>query len=186
MTLDEQSHIDATALADASTHAIDIPGLCSHLLDQHDGDRAAAAAALVDRARSDLRVLAAIVGPRLARMCYELIRTAAYRSRRRAWIGNTGAAPSTRGIELAATHTASTLLDGYMIASGRGHGKRLGDATRADLRDAADWHRTNAHSNTVQARFLSLVAKALPDDQSIVRGVLDEKRLRAMQKQADR
>lgn len=64
-------------------------------------------------------------------------------------------------------------------------GKRLGDATRADLLADAQRYEQYAEGNAREARFLFAVADKVKDGQS-VRDVLDEDKLRKLHERAQK
>jgi hypothetical protein len=63
-------------------------------------------------------------------------------------------------------------------------GKRLGDASRAEVQEQAGMHRQLAETNAKRARWFDRIARAMGDAET-VGAVLDHARLQALQREAE-
>lgn len=132
------------------------------------------------RKNRDLRD--ALTDPLLANACYDAVRKVCIVERRAIWkppvekrVASivTGAK---RVVQLAAGNLLTFPLPG---------GKKLGEATRAEISKAAEFYRSQSADMQSKAKWLQLVAQSIPEDKT-AGDVLTDKRLRELQKEAQK
>lgn len=140
-----------------------------------DGDVKVATRALLAQVRKQRALRDALTEPLLEAACYQAVSAQMRQQRHRVWTppnysaGGNGA----RVIAL-----ATSLLD-FPLPGGR----RLGEATRAEVAAAAELYRSYADDMGHKARWLALVAQSVPDGGKVGE-VLDEARLAELQKES--
>lgn len=137
-----------------------------------DGDVRKATEAMLAAVRKSRRLRDALTEPLLETACYAAITAQCRKQRSRIWTppNYSEAGNGDRVIAL-----ARTLLD-FPLPGGR----RLGDATRAEVVDAARFYTSHAEDMAHKARWLARVAEAVPDGQRVA-DALDEARLARLQ-----
>lgn len=164
-------------MEDGSTSLNQIAARC---LDDAGGDWQAAALAMRVEIDADPELREDLLGPLISGAIWDRIRHAGHKLRIKCQTPNAGS-DSAEGIRLMAQETRRRLLDFPL----RG-GKRLGDATRPEVADAADWYETLRKANGKNAKWLHAVAKKLPDDEKVVSDVLSEKQAHALLARAEK
>ena len=149
----------------------------AHCLSEADGDWVNAAKAMRGEIDSDEVLRAELLSPLISGAIWDLIRHAAHRDRSKCLQPDAGE-DNTDGLRAMARRT---LLDFQLR-----NGKRLGDATRPDVLQAADWYGVLARTNGTNAKWLSAIAKALPDDDKTVSDVLTEEKARDLRTRAEK
>ena len=146
------------------------------LLEEHRAP-AAACAALEVMAEEDRLLYRAIVNGHFHALCYEVVSRQFRSGRKSAW-----EAPEQIKSELLsawADQVATGLMNDFVLRTGH----KLGDATKEVLVTNANAYRAAAEDNAVKARFLDLVAKAMPA-KGTVREKLTEQHLSALRSDA--
>jgi len=142
------------------------------------GDRAEAISAMVQRLLSDEILREALIVPIVRNVCQQQISLAVRNQRERVWHAPTRKAGQSRVRTAAAVNKLS--LMNFRLPSG----KRLGDASGAEVRAASVDYLTQGRDRTIKGRWLGAVADAVPVNK-IVRRVLDETRLGALRSKAE-
>lgn len=140
-----------------------------------DGDVKAATAVLLKKVRQSRQLRDALTEPLLEQACYNAITAQCRRQRRQIWTPPNYEAGGNGDRVIA---LARSLLD-FPLPGGR----RLGEATRDEVVDAARFYAAQADDMTHKARWLARVAEALSDAQCVA-DALDEARLAELQKEA--
>jgi hypothetical protein len=151
--------------------------IAAECLRESDGDWEAAALAMRKQIDSKPRLRTELMKPLIAGAIWDRIRFAAHEDRKKCLRPDAGE-DNTDGLEAMARRT---LLDFQL----RG-GTRLGDATRPEVTEAADWYGTLARTNGANAAWLKSVARALPDDEKLVSDVLTEDQARRLRTRAEK
>ena len=151
--------------------------IATQCLDEAEGDWQAAATAMRAEIDSDEVLSAELLRPLISGAIWDLIRHAAHRDRKKCLQPDAGE-DNTDGLKAMARRT---LLD-FQLRDG----KRLGDATRPDVIQAADWYGVLARTNGINATWLSAIVKKLPDDEKLVSDVLTEEQARKLRTRAEK
>ena len=142
------------------------------------GDVASAAILLERRVMGDKKLKAARLDPRVADACHQAIALEIRKDRERVWtppnVDRPGMTQQDRVRILAASNLLTFPLPG---------GKRLGDATRPEIEDAAEFYRKQSNDMAHKATWLRLVAQSIPDGKR-AGAVLTDARLRELQQEA--
>ncbi len=141
-----------------------------------EGDWVTAAIAMRKQIDSDPKARGELLNPLISGAIWDRIRQAAHNDRTKCLQPNAGS-DSTDGLEAMARRT---LLDFQLR-----NGLRLGDATRSDVKQAADWYGTLARANGTNALWLDSIVKRLKDDNKLVSDVLTEKQARRLRDKAE-
>lgn len=141
------------------------------------GDVREASRLMEQAVRSSRRLRDEITEPLVASACYAAVRAQCRVQRRKVWSPSDAALARHRedGANRVVHLAADTLL-AFPLPGGL----RLGEATRGEIAEAADFYAAQADDMGTKARWLRLVAQAVPD-QKTAGAVLTEKRLRELQ-----
>lgn len=172
-----------TAVRKVKTGAELVADAARKALNGASGDLRQAALALEAKVRNNASLRAALTEPLIAGACYDAVRVQVKDARAVSWKGRepvvaahpAAADQSTRVVALA----RGTLLM-FPLPTG---GKKLGEATRAEIAEAAEFYEKQATDMGQKSRWLRLVAQSIPTNQKAGE-VLTEKRLRELQKAA--
>ena len=151
-----------------------IAALC---LENAEGEWQTAALAMRVEIDSNLELREELLAPLISGAIWDRIRKAARNDRRKCLQPNVGE-DNTDGLKAMARRT---LLDFPLR-----EGTRLGDATRPEVAEAADWYGVLAKTNGTNATWLKSVARALPDDEKTVSDVLSEDQARRLRTKAEK
>lgn len=146
-----------------------------------DGAWQPAAMLLEQRITEDSSLFRALMMPLVRTAVWALIRRAAHGKRRETWLGpsTAGTDKGADGLKLAGDRHASNLL-AFTLRGGR----RLADATRAEVEASASWYLTLARTNGIRGRWLLLVAQAM-EDAPTVAAALDNNGLLRLREEAE-
>jgi hypothetical protein len=156
-----------------------------------------AAVLMQEGAKKNPALYKALTEPYLADACWQAVRAAAHTERKKVWTGSEPKPPANpnavgskfgaaaqaqvdRVVSLARGNVA-TLLDFPLPIQGL---PRLGEATLAMLKQAADFYKKSAADMSTKAKWLKLIISAMPDDKATVGTVLNDKALRKLQAEA--
>lgn len=144
-------------------------------MEKAGGDLPAAARALDDIVWSDRDLRDELVRPLTRDACYDILRKSRHEARRAVWSGvkshdARAPLPANKRIEALARGTAASLMLFQLQ-----NGKQLGDATRAEVADAAGQYETQAMNLGFKARWLRLIAQSVPDGQTVAEALTDER-----------
>lgn len=144
-------------------------------LKKADGDVRKATELMLAAVRKSRALRDALTEPLLATACYAAVTMQRRQQRQHIWTapGYTAGGHGQRVIALATTLLSFPLPGGLKLA----------EATRAQVAAAADFYATQASDMHHKARWLRLVAAAVPEDGRVA-DVLDETRLEAMRTEA--
>ena len=132
------------------------------------------------RKNQDLRD--ALLEPLVHEACYTVVSRQFRSERRSIWDrAQHTSAPVAQGEDQA--QRVVHLAIGTLLMFPLPGGMRLGDATRGEIETAAQFYHSQATNMAVKGRWLDLVAKAVPKGKTAGE-VLDDERLKALQKQA--
>lgn len=149
-------------------------------LDAAGGDVREATRAMERKVRQDRILRDELTDPLIGTACYSAVAAQCRQDRRKVW-----AAPN----ETVASHRAAGANRVVQLASGTllmfplPGGKKLGEATRDEIAEAARFYESQAGDMATKARWLRLVAQSVPGD-SKASDVLTDKRLRELQEVA--
>jgi len=151
-------------------------------LDASDGDVRSATIVLERAVRNDRMLRDALTEPLIASACYDAIRNACQTERRKIWEPSKEKLVKTR---VTGAHRVVQLAAGNLLTFPLPGGKKLREATRADISKAADFYASQSDDMAVKARWLRLVLQSVPDGKK-VGDVLSDERLRELQREASR
>lgn len=149
-------------------------------LDAANGDVQIATKAFEHTIRNERDLRDALVDPLIATACYDAIRKICHTERRQVWkppvekLVPGKVTGSARVVQLAAGNLLMFPLPG---------GKKLGEATRQEISDAAGFYSQQAGDMSHKARWLQLIAQSVPSDKTVGE-VLTDNRLRELQREA--
>lgn len=155
----------------ASTPASTIAKIAKDSLDATGGgDVQAATKHMAARIRADRALRDALTDPLIDVACYDAVSGVIRKERRVVWMApevtsDTGA----RIIQLASGNAAS-LMDFPLPG-----GKKLGDATRAEVSAAAEFYRRQAVDMSSKAVWLRFVAQSVPENQRVSEAMTSER-----------
>lgn len=152
-----------------------IPEVARECLEKAGGDVRAAVPVMLARVKANRELRDALTAPLLSNACYDAIAQECRVQRRHIWTAP-NYAPGGNGARVIAL--ATSLLDFPLPG-----GKRLADATRAEVAHAAEFYVSQAADMNHKGRWLRLVAQSVRDDQRVA-DALDETRLAELQKEA--
>ena len=144
-------------------------------LEKAGGDVRKATPLMVERVKASRVLRDALTAPLLSNACYDAISAECRQQRRHVWTppNYTADGNGARVIAL-----ATSLLDFPLPG-----GKRLAEASRGEVAQAADFYATQAADMSHKGRWLRLVAQSVREDQRVA-DALDELRLAELQKEA--
>lgn len=162
------------------------------------GDSRNAAILMEQGARKNPALYKALTEPYLTDACWEAVRLQAHTHRKRIW--NAPAESKPAGKEMVGTKfgassgTDAAEQKSRVVALARGNAAtllnfplpiqglpRLGEADLGMLKQAAEFYRKSANDQGAKAKWLSLIIKAMPDAETKVEKLFDEKALRELQ-----
>lgn len=133
-------------------------------IDEANGDRAEAAKTLRHRIDVDGDLRREMIEPMLDKACWNQIRAVAHKERRPYWSESAASVNEDKaaGVRSVAVQHARQWLD-YPLSCG----KRLADATNADVIAEAEMHDMNARTNAIRAAFYRKIATAMQDAEKV-------------------
>lgn len=146
-------------------------------LERASGNQAKAIGIMANRVRKDRVLRDAVFEPLIEYACGQAINHALRQQRSGVWnapAAKPGMSDGDRVRLLAAGTLAMFVLPG---------GQRLGEATRSQVADAAEFYGKQAEDMGHKSRWLRLVAQSVPDDKT-VGDVLTDERLSALKDEA--
>lgn len=149
-------------------------------LEANNGDVKAATAALEQRVRASRALRDMLTDPLISNACYDAIRRQCHVERRQVWSPPVEKLVATR---VAGAHRVVKLAAGNLLTFPLPGGKKLGEATRAEVAQAANFYQSQSDDMGHKARWLQLVQQSIPDGKTVA-DVLNDKRLRELQKEA--
>jgi len=163
---------DRDVIAEAAKAAYDNAG----------GDLKKSVVGLEAMVRKDRGLRDALTEPLIAQACYDAVRRACHTDRKSVW-----KEPTERLVKGRTTGSARVvhLAAGNLMMFPLPGGKKLGEATRGEIGEAATFYEKQAGDMTVKARWLRLVAQSIPSGKT-ARDALTDKRLRELQVEAKR
>ena len=149
-------------------------------LDAADGDVREASKRMEQAVRSNRGLRDRLTDPLIAEACYAAVSAQCRAERRRIWSppASTVARAARDGARRVARLAADSLL-AFPLPGGL----KLGEATRAEIVNAAGFFERQAGDMAHKARWLTLVAQAMPGRKKASQ-VLTEERLRELQQEA--
>lgn len=151
-------------------------------LEKADGQWEEAIRLFHKRLDDDPALRTEIVGGLLAWAIKDAIEETARQDREPYWGAQRTAPEDHEGHLAALKATARMRLMDYRLRGG----KRLGEATKADVLIEVKWFRKYGEGCLVRARWFSAIARQLKKETDTVGKVLSEQRLRSLQKAAER
>lgn len=137
--------------------------------------------------RQSQRLRDALTEPLITSACREAINALVRKNRHSAWTGAEPRAPVRSAPPTAEAQASRVvqLASGTLLMFPLPGGKRLSEATREDVTEAATFYGRQAADMGVKARWLRLIAQSLPADKTVGEAITD-KRLRELQTEAQR
>ena len=133
---------------------------------------------MTQRLLSDENLRDALIAPIVREVCAQKISLLIRARRAQVWRAPPPESGRSRVATLAAVNRLSLMA--FLLPSG----KRLGDATGAEVRAAAAAFLAQGRDMVIKGRWLTAIADAIPANR-MVRRVLDENRLQALRAQAE-
>ena len=154
-------------------------------LDDANGDAREAARMLEQAARTASPLREALTDPLIAGACWDAVRGQVRKERAAIWTTpNVASGPTAKPQALAAqADRVVQLATGTLRMFPLPGGKRLGEATRQEIAEAAHFYERQAGDMAHKARWLQLVAQSVPDGRSAGE-VLTDQRLAELQAEA--
>lgn len=149
-------------------------------LDAAAGDVREATRAMEQKVRQDRRLRDDLTDPLLATACYTAVTMQCRVERRKVWSPPAEKLVASR---VTGAHRVVQLATGTLLMFPLPGGKKLGEATREEIGEAATFYETQSKDMGVKARWLRLVAQSVPGDKTAA-DVLSDKRLRELQEAA--
>lgn len=164
---------------------VDLPAspreLAAAMLREADGDVRAATSKMFDAVIDDTAFIHTHLKDIIRSYCYEAVAGQIRATRRVVWATPQPTTEERRAkIDALAAGTALTLLDFQLPG-----GKRLGDAARSEVAEAADVFGKMARDLSWKSRWLEHVAQSLPEG-SLVRDVMSAERLEELRQEVSR
>ena len=149
-------------------------------LEAANGDVKAATAVLEKQVRGDRALRDTLTDPLISNACYDAIRRQCHVERRQVW-----APPAEKLVATGVTgaHRVVKLAAGNLLTFPLPGGKKLGEATRDDVAEAASFYKSQSEDMGHKARWLQLIGQSIPADKTVA-DVLTDKRLRELQSEA--
>lgn len=144
------------------------------------GDVRVATRAMEAVVRANRRLRDDLTEPLLSNACYAAVTAQCRVERRKVW---TPPAERLVANRTTGSHRVVQLATGTLLMFPLPGGKKLGEATRDEIAEAAQFYETQASDMSVKARWLRLVAQSVPGDQKAA-DVLTDRRLRELQEAA--
>lgn len=116
-----------------------------------------------------------VMDPLVANACYTAVSTICHRNREKVWTAPNYTAGGNG-------HRVRALAAGNLLMFPLPGGQYLGEATKAEVTEAADFYGKQANDMTAKARWLAAIAAKL-DAKKIVSKVFTEESLRELQKE---
>lgn len=145
--------------------------------DASGGDVVRASQMLAEMATQNQELYLLLTESYLKQACYDSVRKHCQSVRARIW-NAPNYEQSGKNSKVRALRHANMLMDLPLP-----NGKRIGDATKADLLDAADAYNKQASKMTAEAAWWRMIATRINGKQ-MVKNVLTEKHLRALKEKA--
>lgn len=161
---------DRDLVAEAARAALDAAG----------GDVREATRALELSVRGNRRLRDELTDPLLATACYTAVTAQCRVERRKVWTPPVERLVANR---TTGSHRVVQLAAGTLLMFPLPGGKKLGDATREEISEAAGFYEAQAGDMATKARWLRLVAQSVPGEKRAGEA-LTEKRLRELQEAA--
>lgn len=151
-------------------------------LTKANGDVRKATDILEHAVRSDRKLRDLLTDPLISSACYDAVRRVCHAERRAVW-----KAPIEKLVKGRLTGSARVvkLAAGNLLMFSLPDGLKLGEATREDITEAANFYSKQAGDMAHKSRWLQLIAQSLPAGKK-VREVLTDRRLRELQQEAKR
>lgn len=172
----------ATSASPSPREANPITEAARAALTQANGDVQAATRLLEARVRRERKLRDALTDPLLAEACYSAVRLQCRATRRQIWTPSAAVAERTRREGAARVVQIATAA---LLAFPLPGGKKLGEATRAEIAEAASFYEAQSQDMGAKARWLRLVAQAVTGRKK-AGTCLTEERLRELQDEARR
>ncbi|HEX2554249.1 MAG TPA: hypothetical protein VHL98_11135 [Microvirga sp.] len=145
-----------------------------------EGNVKVATAMLEEAVRRSRSLRDALTEPFIAQACYDAIRGQVRTERKTVW----SPPPAKRVADAAAgAERVVQLASGTLLMFPLPGGKRLGEATREDITEAAEFYSRQAGDMAVKARWLQLIGQSVPPNRK-VQEILTDERLRELQEAA--
>ena len=145
-----------------------------------NGDVREATRAMENAVRSNRKLRDELTDPLLSNACYTAVSAQCRVERRKVW---TPPAEKLVANRTTGSHRVVQLAAGTLLMFPLPGGKKLGEATREEIAEAAQFYDAQATDMSVKARWLRLVAQSVPGNKT-AGDVLTDKRLRELQEAA--
>lgn len=168
--------------AHAMIEEVDSVATCARLaLAESKGDPGKATEKLVARVRKDKALREAILDPLVEYACNQAVMREVRVNRGNVWVP-----PSPERLaRMPDAERVRALANGTLLMFPLPGGKRLGEATREEVAEAARFYERQAGDMAHKARWLQLVAQSIPDGKTAGK-VLSDERLRDLQTEAQK
>ena len=130
-------------------------------LEKHSGDSAKAMHELVAMVRKDQKLRMALLEPLIEYACGNAIRSVIQDNRDRVWNSASNAGKPSQREQMMSIAKANLMI--FPLPGG----KMLGDATRAEVIEAASFYAKQAKNMAHKARWLKLVHDEMPEDKKV-------------------
>jgi hypothetical protein len=141
--------------------------------ERYDGDLEKIRSYLTGRLKNDVKLRAAVVEHELAAAIREGVNRVRQHTRRSIITNVARNGRSGRDNVLALASATNLVMMNFPIVGG----KKLQDATRAEVADTAEHYATMAATHNQRARWFRAIAQAMPDEKMTVADALTEDRL---------
>lgn len=149
-------------------------------LAEANGDVREATKKLEASVRGNRRLRDELTDPLISNACYTAVTAQCRVERRKVWSPPAEKLVASR---VTGAHRVVQLATGTLLMFPLPGGKKLGEATREEIAEAAQFYETQATDMGVKARWLRLVAQSVPGNKTAA-DVLSDKRLRELQEAA--
>lgn len=148
--------------------------------DAANGDVQIATKAFEQTVRGNRDLRDQLLDPLVSTACYDAIRRVCHQERRQVWKAPVHQPAVYRGSDAA---RVVQLAAGNLLMFPLPGGKKLGEASRQEISDAAGFYAQQAGDMAHKARWLQLIAQSVPADKT-VGDVMTDERLRELQAEA--
>lgn len=152
-----------------------------------EGDAKSAVDLLEAAVRKDFELRMVLTDPLIRGACSDAVRAQIRTERKSSWTSQPKALPSPAktpaGEPAAQVARVTKLAEGNLLMFPLPGGKRLQDASRKEITEAADFYEKQSDDMGTKARWLRLVAQSLPGRKTVGE-VLTDDRLRELQAEA--
>lgn len=149
-------------------------------LSDADGDVRTATRMMEEAVRQSPQLRDELTEPLLSSACYAAVTAQCRVERRKVWSPPAEKLVATR---VTGAHRVVQLATGTLLMFPLPGGKKLSEATREEIAEAATFYEAQAGDMAIKARWLRLVAQSVPGDKT-AGDVLSDKRLRELQEAA--